>query len=87
MPVQRTLCNTAEQEIALAIYLRDRVPGLGYSFTGTGAKLPETYGYLSRCEAELYQRILRLNAERGCDHWVRVYGQGSGAFRECPHLS
>ena len=28
---------------ALAIFMRDRVPEMGYFFTDTGAELPETY--------------------------------------------
>lgn len=59
---------------ALAIHLRDRVPDLQYFFTDTGAELPETYEYLSSLEAVLGKRIARLNAERGFDHWLQVYG-------------
>lgn len=59
---------------ALAIYLKDRVPDLEYFFTDTGAELPETYEYLSNLEAVLGKRIVRLNAERGFDHWLQVYG-------------
>lgn len=59
---------------ALAIYLKDRVPELEYFFTDTGAELPETYEYLSSLEAVLGKRIVRLNAERGFDHWLQVYG-------------
>lgn len=59
---------------ALAIYLRDRVPELEYFFTDTGAELPETYEYLTRLEAVLGKRIVRLNADRDFDHWLQVYG-------------
>lgn len=59
---------------ALAVYLRDRVPELEYFFTDTGKELPETYEYLSRLETVLGKRIVRLNAERGFDHWLQVYG-------------
>lgn len=59
---------------ALAIYLKNRVPDLEYFFTDTGAELPETYEYLSNLEAVLGKRIVRLNAERGFDHWLQVYG-------------
>lgn len=59
---------------ALAIHLKDRVPDLEYFFTDTGAELPETYEYLSNLEAVLGKRIVRLNAERGFDHWLQVYG-------------
>src|SRR3954470_15707162 len=59
---------------ALAIYMRDKVPDLEYFFTDTGAELPETYEYLSRLEAVLGSRIVRLNADRGFEHWLQVYG-------------
>lgn len=59
---------------ALAIYLRRRIPQIEYFFTDTGKELPETYEYLSRLEAALGKRIVRLNAERGFDHWLQVYG-------------
>ena len=59
---------------ALAIHLKDRVPDLEYFFTDTGAELPETYEYLSGLEVVLGKRIVRLNAERGFDHWLQVYG-------------
>lgn len=59
---------------ALAVYLRDRIPNLEYFFTDTGAELPETYEYLSSLEAVLGKRIVRLNSERGFDHWLQVFG-------------
>lgn len=59
---------------ALAIYLKDRVPAMEYFFTDTGAELPETYEYLSSLEAILGKRIVRLNAERGFEHWLQIYG-------------
>jgi 3'-phosphoadenosine 5'-phosphosulfate sulfotransferase (PAPS reductase)/FAD synthetase len=59
---------------ALAIYLRDRVPQMEYFFTDTGKELPETYDYLARLEAYLNKPIARLNAERGFDHWLKIYG-------------
>jgi Phosphoadenosine phosphosulfate reductase family len=59
---------------ALALFLRDRVPNLEYFFCDTGAELPETYEYLQRLESVLGTRIVRLNADRGFDHWLQVYG-------------
>lgn len=59
---------------ALAIYLKDRVPDVEYFFTDTGAELPETYEYLSGLEVVLGKPIVRLNSERGFDHWLQVYG-------------
>lgn len=59
---------------ALAIYMRDRVPDMEYVFTDTEKELSETYEYLDRLEAFLGKPITRLNAERGFDHWLEVYG-------------
>ena len=60
---------------ALAIYLRQRRPDLSleYFFCDTGAELPETYDYLTRLETVLGEPIVRLNADRGFDHWFEVY--------------
>jgi 3'-phosphoadenosine 5'-phosphosulfate sulfotransferase (PAPS reductase)/FAD synthetase len=59
---------------ALAIYMRDRVPEMEYFFCDTQKELPETYEYLDRLQAHLGKPILRLNAERGFDHWLEMYG-------------
>lgn len=59
---------------ALAIYMRDRVPGMEYIFSDTRKELPETYEYLDRIEDYLGTRVTRLNAELGFDHWYDVYG-------------
>lgn len=59
---------------ALAVYMRDRVPEMEYVFTDTLKELPETYEYLDRLEAYLGKTIVRLNAERGFDHWLEIYG-------------
>ena len=45
---------------ALAVYMRDRVPGMEYYFCDTGAELPETYEYLTRLEAVLGKPIAQL---------------------------
>ena len=58
---------------ALAVYMRDRVPEMEYVFTDTLKELPETYEYLAKLEAFLGKPIVRLNAERGFDHWLKVY--------------
>lgn len=58
---------------ALAIHMRDRVPQMEYVFCDTGKELPETYDYLGKLEAYLGKPIIRLNAERGFDHWLQVY--------------
>ena len=59
---------------ALAIFMRNRVPGMEYVFCDTQKELPETYEYLDRVEAYLGRPIHRLNATRGFDHWLQVYG-------------
>ncbi|HXE74008.1 MAG TPA: phosphoadenosine phosphosulfate reductase family protein [Candidatus Xenobia bacterium] len=59
---------------ALAIYMRDRVPEMEYVFCDTQKELPETYEYLDRLQAYLGKPIIRLNATRGFDHWLQVYG-------------
>lgn len=59
---------------ALAIYMRDKVPEMEYFFTDTGKELPEIYDYLSKLEAYLGKKIVRLNDERGFDHWLELYG-------------
>jgi len=58
---------------ALAVHMRDRVPGMEYFFCDTGAELPETYEYLNKLEVVLGKPIARLNADRGFDHWFEVY--------------
>ena len=59
---------------ALAIYMRDRVPSMEYVFCDTQKELPETYEYLDRLQAFLGKPIKRLNATRGFDHWLELYG-------------
>jgi 3'-phosphoadenosine 5'-phosphosulfate sulfotransferase (PAPS reductase)/FAD synthetase len=54
--------------------MKDRVPEMEYIFTDTGKELPETYEYLNMLEAFLGKPIVRLNAERDFDHWLKVYG-------------
>ena len=58
---------------ALALFMRDSVPAMEYFFCDTGSELPETYEYLDRLETALGKPIVRLNAERGFDHWLWVY--------------
>ena len=71
----RHICGISggKDSSALAIYLRDKVPEMEYFFCDTGAELPETYEYLTRLEAILGKSIVRLNAERGFDHWFEVF--------------
>jgi 3'-phosphoadenosine 5'-phosphosulfate sulfotransferase (PAPS reductase)/FAD synthetase len=59
---------------ALALYMKDRVPDMEYVFCDTRKELRETYEYLDKLEAFLGKPIVRLNSERGFDHWLKVYG-------------
>jgi 3'-phosphoadenosine 5'-phosphosulfate sulfotransferase (PAPS reductase)/FAD synthetase len=59
---------------ALAILMRDRVPEMEYIFTDTEKELPETYEYIAKLEAFLGKPVVRLNAERGFDHWLELHG-------------
>ena len=45
-----------------------------YVFCDTRKELPETYEYLDRLQAFLGKPITRLNAERGFDHWLQIFG-------------
>lgn len=75
MSETRHICGISggKDSSALAIHLRFRVPTMEYFFCDTGAELPETYEYLNRLEATLGKPIVRLNAERGFDHWFEVF--------------
>ena len=61
---------------ALAVFMRREHPDLEieYFFCDTGKELQETYDFLERMEARLGIVIQRLQAERGFDHWLDVYG-------------
>ena len=71
----RHICGISggKDSSALAVYLRESVPGMEYFFCDTGAELPETYEYLTRLEVILGKPIARLNASRGFDHWFEVF--------------
>jgi hypothetical protein len=61
---------------ALAVFVRQHYPEIDveYFFTDTGKELPEVYDYLNRLEAFLGKEIVRLNAERDFDFWLKEYG-------------
>ena len=71
----RHICGISggKDSSALAVHLRESVPGMEYFFCDTGAELPETYEYLTRLEVILGKPIARLNASRGFDHWFEVF--------------
>jgi len=61
---------------ALAILMRQKYPDLEieYFFCDTHKELTETYDYLRRIEDWLQIKIHYLEADRGFDHWLDVYG-------------
>lgn len=61
---------------ALAVHMKRTRPGLELEcvFCDTLKELKETYEYLNRVEAYLGQKIIRLNADAGFDHWHKVFG-------------
>lgn len=74
-PVRHILSlSGGKDSAALAVYMRDRIPGLEYVFCDTKKELDETYDYLGKLEAYLGKVIIRLNDDRGFDHWLHVYG-------------
>lgn len=74
-PVRHILSlSGGKDSTALAIYMRDKVPEMEYVFCDTQKELPETYEYLDCLQTYLGKPIVRLNAQRGFDHWLQVYG-------------
>jgi 3'-phosphoadenosine 5'-phosphosulfate sulfotransferase (PAPS reductase)/FAD synthetase len=73
---------------ALAVFMRDKVPEMEYAFCDTEKELPETYEYLERVQAYLGKTIHRLNANRGFDHYLQLYGGylPSGRMRWCTRM-
>lgn len=76
MPKVRHILNISggKDSSALAVYMKNRVPEMEYVFCDTQKELPETYEYLDKLEAYLGKPIVRLNDDRGFDHWLEVYG-------------
>ena len=68
------MLSGGKDSTALAIYMRDRVPGMEYVFCDTDKELPETYEYLTKIEYFLGRKVIRLRDDRGFDHWLAVYG-------------
>lgn len=62
-----------KDSIALALYLKDKVPDIEYFFCETHKELPETYEYIEKLEILLGKQIARLEDNRGFDHWLDVY--------------
>ena len=58
---------------ALALYLKNEIPEIEYFFCDTHKELPETYEYIGKLEILLGKKIIRLEDNRGFDHWLDIY--------------
>jgi len=73
-PVRHILSlSGGKDSSALAVYMRDKVPGLEYIFSDTGDELDETYKYLEKLEAYLGIKIKRLNPDRPFKHHLEIF--------------
>lgn len=73
-PVRHLLgLSGGKDSSALAIYLRDKVPEMEYFFADTGAELPETLEYIDLLEDYLGKPIVRLNAKRDFDYYLKYH--------------
>jgi len=73
-PVRHLLgLSGGKDSSALAIYLRDKVPEMEYFFADTGAELPETLEYIELLEDYLGKSIVRLNAGRDFDYYLKLH--------------
>jgi 3'-phosphoadenosine 5'-phosphosulfate sulfotransferase (PAPS reductase)/FAD synthetase len=73
-PVRHLLgLSGGKDSSALAIYLRDKVPEMEYFFTDTGAELPETLEFVDLLEDYLGKPIVRLNAKRTFDYYLKLH--------------
>ncbi|MDD5228564.1 MAG: phosphoadenosine phosphosulfate reductase family protein [Methylococcales bacterium] len=70
---------------ALAIYMRDKIPEMEYFFADTGAELPETLQFVDLMEDYLGKEIVRLNAGRDFDYYLKLNGNflPTAKFRWC----
>lgn len=74
-PVRHLLgLSGGKDSSALAIYLRDKVPEMEYFFADTGAELKETLEYIDLLEDYLGKPIVRLNAGRSFEHYLKLNG-------------
>ena len=72
-PVRHLLgLSGGKDSAALAIYLRDRVPEMEYFFADTGAELPETLEFVDLLQDYLGKPIVRLNAGRDFDYYLKL---------------
>lgn len=74
-PVRHLLgLSGGKDSSALAIYLRDRVPEMEYFFADTGAELPETLEFIDLLEDYLGKPIMRLNAAKSFEYYLKLNG-------------
>lgn len=74
-PVRHLLgLSGGKDSAALAIYMKDKVPDMEYFFADTGAELPETLAFVDLMEDYLGKEIIRLNARRGFDYYLKLNG-------------
>jgi len=74
-PVRHLLgLSGGKDSSALAIYLRDRVPEMEYFFADTGAELPETLEFIELLEDYLGKPIVRLNAAKSFEYYLKLNG-------------
>jgi hypothetical protein len=74
-PVRHLLgLSGGKDSSALAIYLRDKIPEMEYFFADTGAELPETLEFIDLLQDYLGKPILRLNAGRSFEHYLKMNG-------------
>lgn len=73
-PVRHLLgLSGGKDSSALAIYLRDKIPEMEYFFADTGAELPETLEFIDLLEDYLGKPIVRLNAGRDFDYYLKLH--------------
>jgi 3'-phosphoadenosine 5'-phosphosulfate sulfotransferase (PAPS reductase)/FAD synthetase len=74
-PVRHLLgISGGKDSAALAIYMRDKIPEMEYFFADTGAELPETLEFVDLMEDYLGKKIIRLNAGRDFDYYLKLNG-------------
>lgn len=73
-PIRHLLgISGGKDSAALAIYMRDKVPEMEYFFADTGAELPETLDFVNLMEDYLGKKIVRLNAGRDFDYYMKLH--------------
>jgi 3'-phosphoadenosine 5'-phosphosulfate sulfotransferase (PAPS reductase)/FAD synthetase len=74
-PVRHLLgISGGKDSAALAIYMRDKIPDMEYFFADTGAELPETLQFVDLMEDYLGKKIIRINAGRDFDYYLKLNG-------------